>query len=215
MLKLHRIEIWHINKLVPYPRNPRKNEAAVDRMCGPIREFGFKTPLLARRNGEIVDGHLRLKAARKLEITEIPVILCDEWAPAPVKAWRILVNRSATWADFDLDLTGFNPGEIDGPLAIEDEERANAAVSRPGDLWLLGFHPVLCGDATSAEHIARLLADRKPRLLVSDLLTASSWTANGAIARPQWLRARRAELHEKADHRPDLAGLRRHARRMV
>src|SRR5580700_6890115 len=99
-------------------------------MCSSIREFGFKIPVLARSDGEVVDGHLRLKAARKLGITEIPVILCDEWSPAQVKAFRLMVNRSVTWAnwdedalalelkeiqasDFDLSLTGFDGREID------------------------------------------------------------------------------------------------------
>ena len=86
------IELWRIEQLVEYPRNPRKNDTAVDRMCASIREFGFKIPCLVRGDGEVVDGHLRLKAARKLGITEIPVILCDEWTPAQVKAFRLMVN---------------------------------------------------------------------------------------------------------------------------
>ena len=98
------IEIWKIDRLVFYAKNPRKNDAAVDRMCSSIREFGFKIPCLVRSNGEVVDGHLRLKAARKLGITEIPVILCDEWTPAQVKAFRIMVNRSVAWADWDEEL---------------------------------------------------------------------------------------------------------------
>ncbi|HXI44180.1 MAG TPA: DNA modification methylase [Bryobacteraceae bacterium] len=186
------VELWPIDRLIFYARNPRNNDAVVDRMCSSIREFGFKIPVLARSDGEVVDGHLRLKAARKLGITEVPVILCDEWTPAQVKAFRLLVNRSVTWASWDeellalelqelkesafnLDLTGFDPGEIDGLLALEDDERANATpplpdspVSRPGDLWLLGPHKVLCGDATSAEVVARLLAEHKPRLMVTD-----------------------------------------------
>ena len=186
------VQVWSIDRLVFYARNPRKNDAAVDRMCSSIREFGFKIPVLARSDGEVVDGHLRLKAARKLGITEVPVILCDEWTPAQVKAFRLMVNRSVTWADwdeellalelqelkeadFDLDLTGFSPGEIDGLLTLEDDERANATpplpdhpVSRVGDLWLCGKHRVLCGDATSAEAVGRLLAERKPRLMVTD-----------------------------------------------
>src|SRR3979490_1669749 len=139
------IQQWPIDKLVFYVRNPRKNDVVVDRMCGSIREFGFKIPVLARSNGEVVDGHLRLKAARKLGITEIPVILCDEWTEAQVKAFRLLVNRSVTWAawdeellalelkelneaDFDLSLTGFDPKELDDLLvAPEDIERENAA----------------------------------------------------------------------------------------
>jgi ParB-like nuclease domain len=94
------VEHWPIERLVEYPRNPRKNDGAVDRMCGSIREFGFKIPVLARSDGEMVDGHLRLKAARKLGITEIPVILCDEWSRAQVKAFPLMVNRSVTWADW-------------------------------------------------------------------------------------------------------------------
>src|SRR5205085_4975379 len=72
-------EVWPIERLIPYARNPRKNDTAVDRMAASIREFGFKIPVLARSNGDVVDGHLRLKAATKLGITEVPVILCDEW----------------------------------------------------------------------------------------------------------------------------------------
>jgi len=161
-------------------------------MCGSIREFGFKVPVLARSDGEVVDGHLRLKAARKLGITEIPVILCDEWTPAQVKAFRLMVNRSVAWADwdeellalelqeiqesdFDLSLTGFDPGEIDKLLALDDIEQENATPPLPespaselNDLWHLGPHRVLCGDATSAETVAALLGDRKPFLMVTD-----------------------------------------------
>jgi DNA modification methylase len=186
------VELRGIDWFVPYARNPRKNDAAVDRMAASVQEFGFKIPVLARSSGEVVDGHLRLKAARKLGMTEIPVILCDEWTPAQVKAFRLMVNRSVTWAewdedalalelqeiqdlDIDLSLTGFDPGEIDKLLLLEDEEKANAApplpespVARLGDLWLLGPHRVICGDATSPEAVARLLGDRKPRLMTTD-----------------------------------------------
>jgi DNA modification methylase len=196
------IQQWPIDKLVFYVRNPRKNDAAVDRMCGSIREFGFKIPVLARSDGEVVDGHLRLKAARKLgswpggDTTAIPVILCDEWTPAQVKAFRLMVNRSVAWADwdeelltlelqelnaaeFDLSLTGFDPKEIDDLLLASDDDQANTVppvpdnpASRPGDLWVCGDgrsqHRVLCADATSAEAVALLLGERKPKLLVTD-----------------------------------------------
>jgi DNA modification methylase len=186
-----RMETWAIDKLIPYTRNPRKNDAAVDRMCSSIREFGFKIPCLVRSDGEVVDGDLRLKAARKLNIAEIPVILCDEWTPAQVKAFRLLVNRSAAWADwdeellklelqeiqgldFDLNLTGFDVPEIENLLAAQggDEESVPALPAVPtshvGDLWLLGAHRILCGDATRAEDVDRLLSGRKPLLLVTD-----------------------------------------------
>jgi len=106
------IQIWNTGRLVLYARNPSKNDAVVDRMCSSIREFGFKTPVLARSDGEVVDGHLRLKAARKLGITEVPVILCDEWTPQQVKAFRLMVNRSVTWADWDEDLLSLELQEL-------------------------------------------------------------------------------------------------------
>jgi len=80
------VQLWPIARLVPYARNPRKNDAAVDRMAASIQEFGFKIPVLARSDGQVVDGHLRLKAAKKLGTSEVPVILCDEWTEAQVKA---------------------------------------------------------------------------------------------------------------------------------
>ena len=79
------IQTCPIDRLVFYARNPRKNDAVVDRMCSSIREFGFKIPVLARSDGEVVDGHLRLKAALKFRITEVPVVLCDERTSAQVK----------------------------------------------------------------------------------------------------------------------------------
>jgi DNA modification methylase len=187
------IEIWPITRLVFYARNPRKNDAAVDRMVASIREFGFKIPVLARSSGEVVDGHLRLKAAKKLGITEVPVILCDEWSDAQVKAFRLMVNRSVTWAewdeellaqeltdlrglDFDLSLTGFDEREIDDFLADPGlDDRANLVpatpehpASRLGDVWVLGKHRLVCGDCTKADSVARLIGAVKPQLMVTD-----------------------------------------------
>ena len=190
------VDIWHIDRLVPYARNPRRNDAAVDRMAASIREFGFKIPVLARSSGEVVDGHLRLKAARKLGISKIPVILCDEWSEAQVKAFRLMVNRSVTWAewdddllglelldlknlDFDLGLTGFEDKELAQLLAAQDatdglcdEDAAPPAPQTPtsqlGDLWLLGPHRLLCGDSTDQQTVSRVLGSVKPTLLVTD-----------------------------------------------
>src|ERR1017187_5736740 len=85
----HQIQIWHIDRLVFYARNPRKNDGAVDRMCSSIREFG------SWPGGDV---------------TAIPVILCDEWSDAQVKAFRLMVNRSVTWADFDDELLALEIG---------------------------------------------------------------------------------------------------------
>jgi len=167
-------------------------------MCESIREFGFKIPCLVRSNGEIVDGHLRLKAARKLGISEVPVILCDEWTPAQVKAFRLLVNRSVTWADwdeeklalelqdiretdFDLSLTGFEDEELARLLAAQDASEgltdedavpklSERPVSVPGDVWLLGPHRLVVGDATKSDDVSRMMASEVADLIFTDPL---------------------------------------------
>ena|SRR5665213_1856543 len=192
----YNIELWSIEKLVFYARNPRKNDAAVDWMCASIREFGFKIPVLARSDGEVVDGHLRLKAAKKLAIAEVPVILCDEWTPAQVKAFRLMVNCSVAWADwdedllslelidlklldFDLSLTGFANGELadllvaqDAAQGLTDEdavpELPETPISRLGDLWTLGNHRLLAGDATDIDAVAKLMAAAPADLVFTD-----------------------------------------------
>jgi DNA modification methylase len=191
-----RIETWPIERLREYARNPRKNDSAVDRMCASIREFGFKIPVLARSDGEVIDGHLRLKAARKLDIKEIPVLLCDGWSPAQVKAFRLMVNRSVTWADwdeellaielqeiqaadYDLSLTGFEDDELAQLLAalealdgLTDEdsipELPETPVSVIGDLWLLGGHRLVVGDATERAGVTRLMAGDSADLVFTD-----------------------------------------------
>src|SRR5580698_3465036 len=95
------VEYWPVERLNPYERNPRKNDKAVDQIRASLREFGFAVPILARSNGEVVDGHLRLKGAVAEKMAEVPVIPCDSWTEVQVKAFRLMVNRSVTWADWD------------------------------------------------------------------------------------------------------------------
>jgi hypothetical protein len=125
----HRIEIWKTYRLVFYAKNPRKNDAAVDRMVASIQEYGFKIPVLARSSGEVVDGHLRLKAAKKLGITEIPVILCDEWTEAQVKAFRLMVNRSVQLGRLGRRTAGTGTGRPEGAGLRPQPDR----LRRPGD----------------------------------------------------------------------------------
>ena len=189
------VEAWPVTRLIPYVRNPRRNDEAVDRMCAAIREFGFRIPVVARSDGTVIDGHLRLKAAQRLGLPEVPVALADGLSEAQIKAFRLLANRSASWAEwddellalelkdlqdagYDLGLTGFDAGELrnlmeDGPAAgLTDEDAVPEPpadpVTKPGDLWVLGEHRLLCGDATVATDVERLLADARPHLLVSD-----------------------------------------------
>lgn len=150
-------------------------------MVASIREFGFAVPVLAKSDGECIDGHLRAKAAAKMGMAEVPVIPCDGWTDAQVKAFRLMVNRSVGWAewddellglelgdlkalDFDLSLTGFDPRELDQlllPAASLEEDAVPEVpaepVSRLGDLWLCGKHRVMCGDCRDTPAILRLL----------------------------------------------------------
>ena len=185
-----------VDQLVPYGRSLRKNDGAVQRMIAAIKEYGMPIPILGSHRGdkvEIVDGHLRVKAARKLGMTTIPVVFCDEWTEVQVKGFRILVDRSATWAawdeelltleladlnavDFDLSLTGFDPFEIDeflfpdavDPTAEKAPELPKNAVTQLGDLWLCDANRILAGDATSAEAVAMLYGPGRPKLLLTD-----------------------------------------------
>ena len=190
------VEHWPTDKLIDYARNPRKNDHAVEQMASVITEFGFRIPVVAKSSGELVDGHLRLKAARKLGLATVPVVLADDLSPAQIKAFRLLANRSATWAEwddellgleltelqdagFDLELTGFTEDEWTeliagdgGQEGLTDDdavpEVAESAISKPGDVWLLGEHKLLCGDATEAEDYKALLGDELADMTVTD-----------------------------------------------
>jgi DNA modification methylase len=189
------VEMWPVARLIPYARNPRRNDGAVTRMCEAIREFGFRIPVVARSDGTVVDGHLRLKAAQQLGLDEVPVALADDLSEAQIKAFRLLANRSAAWAEwddelltlelqdlqdagYDLGLTGFDVAELRSLLddvpatGLTDEnvvpETPVEPLTKPGDLILLGSHRLLCGDATRAEDVARLLDGVRPHLMVTD-----------------------------------------------
>lgn len=125
-----KIEQWPVERLLPYARNPRRNDSAVPKLAGMIKEFGFRVPVIARSDGSLIDGHLRLKAAQLLGMESVPVVLADDMSPAQEKAFRIAVNKAAELAewddeylkleieelqgmDFDLGLTGFEPEDIE------------------------------------------------------------------------------------------------------
>ena len=196
-MKALTFEHWPVERIVEYARNPRKNDHAVDQMAAAIQEFGFRIPCVVQSDGRLVDGHLRLKAARKLGLATVPVVLADDLTPAQIKAFRILANRSATWAEwdeellrleleelrldeFDLSLTGFDADELLDLLAPDETTPAGQTdddaappvpdepISQPGDLWVLGPHRLLCGDATCAADYQRLLGDERVALIWQD-----------------------------------------------
>ena len=130
------VEQWPIERLIPYARNPRKNDAQVDRMCAAIREFGFRIPIVAKSDGTVVDGHLRLKAAQKLGLKDVPVALADELSDVQVKAFRLLANQSANWAEWDNELLALELEEL--KLADFDTELIGfeAELSSPKGMFL-------------------------------------------------------------------------------
>jgi DNA modification methylase len=104
-----------LERLIPYAGNPRKNDHAVDAVASAIKRFGFRVPVLAKSDGSLIDGHLRVKAAKRLGMAEVPVVLCDDLSEADIKALRISINRMAELAEWDAELLNV---ELEG-LAAE------------------------------------------------------------------------------------------------
>lgn len=188
------IEVWPIDRPKDYPKNARKWSAqAIEKVASSIREYGWRQPVVVDVHEVICIGHLRRAAGRSLGLKEVPVHVASDLTSAQIRGLRLADNRTneeAVWNEdllgpeladlsdlgFDLALTGFDVHEIDKLLRDPlDEERAeqapplpDVAVSRLGDLWILGPHRLLCGDATSADDVARLLVNCKPTLLTTD-----------------------------------------------
>lgn len=181
--------------LIEYANNPRKNDHVVDKIAAAIREFGFRIPIIAKSDGTVVDGHLRLKAAKKLKLEKVPVLNADDMTETQIKAFRISVNKMSDLADwdeqvlalelselqdldFDLSLTGFDNDELtellkdDEAKGLTDEdavpELAGTPISQEGDIWVLGNHRVMCGDSTDAGSVALLMDGAKLNSIITD-----------------------------------------------
>jgi DNA modification methylase len=192
------IERRPVDRLIPYARNPRTHtEEQVAQIAASIAEFGFVNPVLVGADGVIIAGHARVIAARKLGMGEVPVIVLDHLTPAQRRALVIADNRlaeNAGWDeemlrvelealredDFHLDLLGFEDAEIEALLAQPETESAGlteedavpetaeAAVTVPGDVWVLGEHRLLCGDATVMTDVEKVLAGGLADMVFSD-----------------------------------------------
>jgi len=190
----YKIEYWHTGELIEYANNPRKNDHAVDTIAAAIREFGFRVPILAKSDKTVVDGHLRLKAAKKLGMDEVPVMLADDMTETQIKAFRLSVNKVseiATWdmelltlemqalddEGFDLSLIGFDENELANIFVEKTEgltdpdevpDIPDDPVTKEGDIWLLGRHRLMCGSSTVETDVSALLAGVEPHLMVTD-----------------------------------------------
>jgi DNA modification methylase/uncharacterized protein (UPF0335 family) len=186
-----------ITDLIPYANNARKHsDKQISLLASSIQEFGFNNPILIDSKNSVIAGHARLEAAKKLGLSVVPTILLDHLSAAQKKAFILADNRIAiesTWdndllkleldelkeLDFDLNLTGFDLKEIDKITNIlkldqeEDEEEDfitlfSDAVSKPGDVWILGDHRLICGDSTDPLIVEKLFNGAKPNLMVTD-----------------------------------------------
>lgn len=168
-----------VDELIPYENNPRKNDEAVEKVALSISAFGFKVPIVVDANNVIVTGHTRLKAAKKLGITTVPVIKADDLTDEQIKAFRLADNKVAEFSQWDeeklmkeldeldtidMSLYGFEEleNEIEELEAEEDDYDESKLdnvepKAKLGDIYQLGEHRLICGDSTDAAVIDRLM----------------------------------------------------------
>jgi DNA modification methylase len=191
------IEHWPLDRLVPYARNARTHsDEQIAEIAASIAEFGFTNPILVDSDAGIIAGHGRLLAARKLGLTEVPVIVLDHLSPVQRRAYVLADNRlalNAGWNDellaeelaaiesegFNLGVLGFSDSELDGLLSEEAPESAQSeaeeevpeepveAVTRPGDIWAIGKHRLICGDCRDFGAVQKLLGATRVNVCIT------------------------------------------------
>jgi hypothetical protein len=189
-----------IDELIPDPANPRAHKPSqIGRLAKSMRAFGIVNPILIDMESRIVAGHARVLAAKRLGLSEVPTILLEHLSPAQLRAYMIADNRLselATWderrlgsvllelsvldLDFDLEVTGFDTGEIDlriegletiadpDPADVLPEPVSGSPATQPGDVWQLGRHRIMCASALDAGSYETLLADERAQMVFAD-----------------------------------------------
>jgi DNA modification methylase len=190
-----KIELWTLDRLIPYPNNPRLNDDSVDAVAKSLKEFGFRQPIVVDKDHVIICGHTRLKAAQRLGLDKVPVHVATDLTPEQIRAYRIADNKTAElaeWnfdllpieindlkaANYDIDMLGFDAeelsrilsGEVDDGQCDPDEVPLppDEALTQPGDLWILGEHRLLCGDSSKPEDLDGLLNGAPIHLVNTD-----------------------------------------------
>ncbi len=201
-----------LDKLIPYANNARTHSPEqINKLRSSIREFGFINPIIIDRDYGVIAGHGRILAAREEGIKELPCVFADHLTDAQKKAYILADNRMALdagWDEellkveieslsemaFDLSFTGFDADELsmlfDGDNEIKDDdfdvdaELQKPTITKPGDVWLLGRHRLVCGDSASGADVRRLMNGEKARFVFTD----PPWNVNyGADAsNPRW-----------------------------
>jgi len=194
---VNQIEMVSIGQLLPYARNARTHDdAQVAQIAASIKEFGFNNPILIADDQSIVAGHGRLAAARKLGLTEVPVVRLSHLSDTQRKAYILADNRLALNAGWDndllklelqeleiegvdLEMLGFSKEELDGLLnsletteGLTDEdavpETPEEPITKPGDIWILGKHRLMCGDSASVDAVDKLMQGQKADMVFTD-----------------------------------------------
>ena len=202
-----KVERRDLGSLLPYAKNSRTHsDAQVAQIAASMKEWGWTTPILIDESGQIIAGHGRILAARKLGYDQAPVMVAEGWSDAKKRAYVIADNKlalNAGWDDellalelselgelgFDMELTGFTLEEIDALTPEEiapgltDEDAVPEVqaepVSKLGDVWVLGKHRVMCGDSTSIDAVDSLLEGRKAQMVHTDPPYGISYQSNG------------------------------------
>lgn len=191
------MELVSISKLVPYVNNARTHSPEqINKLRSSLREFGFINPVIIDRNYGIIAGHGRVIAAREEGITEVPCVFVDHLTDSQKKAYILADNRMALDAgwdeellrveieslqaeNFDVGLTGFDDKEIADLFKTENEQVEDddfdlsaalekAAFVEEGDVWVVGKHRLVCGDATNPEDVNKLMDGKRANLIVTD-----------------------------------------------
>ena len=197
MRSTSRFEQVQIDRLVPFARNARTHsKEQILQLRSSLREFGFVNPVVVDKDLNIISGHGRVAAAKAEGLTEVPCVFAEHLTDAQKRAYILADNRlalSAGWDEellalefgelkdlgFDLELTGFDAKEIEKLFAgdgddVQDDDfdltvaLEEAAIVLPGDVWSLGRHRLICGDATDAATVKKLMAGRKANLVLTD-----------------------------------------------
>lgn len=171
----------NIKELIPYEKNPRKNDKSVDKVAKSIDQFGFRVPVVIDKDNVIVCGHTRYKAAQKLQLASIPCVVADDLTDEQIKAYRLADNKVSEDSEWDIDLlaeelngiididmSDFGFLDIEDDSDIEDAQEDNFTAEIPdepkakyGDIYQLGNHRLMCGDSTSVDDVKNLMVGGK------------------------------------------------------
>ena len=185
-----KLQMMKVSEIIPYEKNPRNNLKAVGAVAASIKKFGFQVPIVIDKNNVVVAGDTRLKAAKRLEMKEIPCVLADELTEEQVRAFRLADNKTGEIAEWDMNLLkeelsgidmdmlqfgfDFNFSFMDDEVEEDnfDPNEETSKISEPktkrGDVWQLGNHLLMCGDSSCEADVLRLAEKESVDLLLTD-----------------------------------------------